>query len=119
MDEKTYDPAYSNWSKKEDMWHCEPPVSILESMAFAYIALDQAQVESGGLEIGENTHNAGKIPASDIIHVITDATIATPALDAGEVLLIQALTLHRSASLKGSNRRRALRLDFCRHPVTV
>jgi ectoine hydroxylase-related dioxygenase (phytanoyl-CoA dioxygenase family) len=112
MSDRTDDPTYSNWSKKEGFWHCEPPISTLKEMAFAYIALDSIASGSGGLELAEGTHNHGRITAPDINNCIANTNIATPTLKTGDVLFVQALTLHRSVSLKGAQRRRALRLDF-------
>lgn len=112
MSDRTDDAAYSNWSKKDGVWHCEPPISKLQNMAFAYIALDSVAAGAGGLELAEGTHRHGRVAAFDIDDCIANATIATPSLKAGDALLIHALTLHRSVSLNNSLRRRALRLDF-------
>lgn len=114
MADRTDDPAYSNWSRKGESWHCEPPISTLEGVSFAYIALDSIASGAGGLEIAEKTHNHGRILAPDIDNYISKSTIAAPTMNAGEALFVHTLSLHRSASLSGSQRRRALRLDFCR-----
>lgn len=114
MAERNDDPAYTHWSKKDGVWHCEPPVTELNQMAFAYIALDAIPAAAGGLEIAEGTHRYGKILAQNIETLVDNAILSTPALNAGDILFVHALTLHRSSVLKCTQERRALRLDFCR-----
>lgn len=114
MPEKIDDPQYSNWTCKSGIWHCEPSAKLLRHMAFAYIAFDSVGAGQGGLEIAEGTHRFGKIDAKNIASHIHGSNIARPNLERGEVLLISALTLHRSAVLSEHKERRALRLDFDR-----
>ena len=104
--------AYSNWSRKSGIWHCEPLVQVLRNMAFAYIAFDDMPHGRGGLELAEGTHLDGIIENIEIDDIVKNKTITKPNLMRGDVLLISALTLHRSATLSGSDVRRALRLDF-------
>jgi len=114
MPEKIDDPQYSNWTRKSGIWHCEPSAKLLRHMAFAYIAFDSVGTGQGGLEIAEGTHRFEKIDAKNIASHIHGSNIARPNLERGEVLLISALTLHRSAVLSEHKERRALRLDFDR-----
>lgn len=112
MDERTNDPTLSHWTRKSGVWHCEPPVSVLRRMAFAYIAFDHIDGHAGGLEVAEGTHAFGKIEQPDILNHVESAQISRPDMERGEALLVSALTLHRSAKLRGSKPRRTLRLDF-------
>lgn len=112
LPEKTNDPAYSHWSRKSGVWHCEPPVELLKKVAFAYVAFDSVGSNSGGLEIAEGTHRFGKIQSSEIERHVKFAEIQYPTLDSGDVLLVNALTLHRSARFEAEGRRRTLRIDF-------
>lgn len=112
MGKKIESPKYSNWNRKSGVWHCEPTVDVLKDMAFAYIAFDENTDEAGGLELAVGTHRHGKILQSDIAAQIASSELITPAMAAGEVLLVSALTLHRSTLWSGKSQRRALRLDF-------
>jgi len=106
------DPAYTNWSRKSGIWHCEPPEGMLKQMAFAYIAFDEISGGMGGLEIAETSHRFGKIESNDISIHILGCNIVRPNLTRGDVLLISALTLHRSAAMSEQTKRRTLRIDF-------
>ena len=112
MPRKDLDPRFKNWSRKSGIWHCEPPPDMLAQIAFAYIACDDIPAEAGGLEIAEATHMGGAIAEGNITEAVQAAKIARPSMQLGEVLLISALTLHRSAPMKTLGNRRALRIDF-------
>jgi len=109
---KDPDPRFKNWSRKSGIWHCEPPPESLAGIAFAYIAFDDIRAEAGGLEIAEATHRFGAIAEAEIGARVEAAKLARPDMTAGEVLLIKALTVHRSAPMKTARNRRTLRIDF-------
>jgi len=114
MEAKVDNPNYINWNRKSGVWHCEPAEDILKQMAFAYIAFDDIQRGEGGLELAAGTHHSGKVPQADIATKIRASDIVTPDMQAGDVILVSALTLHRSILWSGTGQRRALRLDFLR-----
>lgn len=109
---RTDNSDFKNWSRKSGIWHCEPPAEILAQIAFAYIAFDDVVGGSGGLEIAEDTHRYGAIPEAEINARIETSMTACPDMVTGQVLLVSALTLHRSAPMKINANRRALRIDF-------
>lgn len=81
-------------------------------MGFAYIAFDDIIDGQGGLEIAEDTHKFGAIAEAGIKGHVQSAVTVCPNMTAGDVLLISALTLHRSAAMKINGKRRTLRIDF-------
>ena len=110
--EKTANPNFKNWSRKSGIWHCEPKPAILAQMAFAYIAFDDIDAGMGGLELAEGTHKFGTICSNNIDSYIEGTKTVCPNIQAGEVLIISAMTLHRSTPMKMSGTRRTLRIDF-------
>jgi hypothetical protein len=112
MSERTDDPTLSNWTQKSGVWHCEPPVSVLRKMAFAYIAFDHIDGGAGGLVVAEGSHAFGKIDQPNILECVDKSEVRCPNMKRGEALLVSALTLHRSSSLSRGLIRRTLRVDF-------
>ena len=112
MPHKTDNPDFKNWSCKSGIWHCEPPAEVLAEIVFAYIAFDDVVDGSGGLEIAQDTHRYGAIPEGEITTRLETTVIACPDMTTGQVLLVSALTLHRSAPIEITANRRALRIDF-------
>ena len=114
MPQKRDHPGYSNWTRKSGVWHCEPAQEILKNIAFAYISFDDINDGKGALEIAEGTQSYGKVPKSEILALVKNSNLVAPNMKAGDVLLISALTLHRSGLWIGTGQRRTLRLDFLR-----
>ena len=112
MAEKTANPNFKNWSRKSGIWHYEPSPSVLAQMAFTYIAFDKVSDGQGGLELAESTHKFGTICSNNIDSYIEGTKTVCPNIQAGEVLIISAMTLHRSTPMKMSGTRRTLRIDF-------
>lgn len=112
MPHKSESPDLKNWSRKSGVWHCEPSAEILAQMGFAYIAFDDINGERGGLEIAEATHKFGALAEADIQATVHSAAKVCPNMREGDVLLVSALTLHRSAALKMGGPRKTLRVDF-------
>jgi len=112
MPRKVNGSAYENWSRKSGVWHCEPKTEMLQNMAFAYIAFDQLDEMSGGLQIAEGTHHCGKVAKQSINSSVSSAKCVLPRMERGDVLLVTALTIHRSALTQGARLRRTLRMDF-------
>jgi len=119
MAEKISHPDYKNWSRKSGIWHCEPKPAILGQMAFAYIAFDNIDDGMGGLEMAEGTHKFGSIPEGEIETQLKTAVKIRPDMKIGEVILVSALTLHRSAPMTTIGKRRSLRLDFARPALNL
>ena len=119
MAEKISHPDYKNWSRKSGIWHCEPKPAILGQMAFAYIAFDNIEDGMGGLELAEGTHKFGSIPEGEIETQLKTAVKIRPDMKIGEVILVSALTLHRSAPMTTIGKRRSLRLDFARPALNL
>ncbi len=49
MTERSDDPAFTHWTRKSGLWHCEPPASVLKNMGFPYIAFDSVEAGEGGI----------------------------------------------------------------------
>ncbi len=112
MSKRNEDPVFTNWTCKSGLWHCEPTEEILQKMAFAYIAFDDIKDGMGRLELAEGSHKFGKITEADIPLRLHSSTLVKPDMSPGDVIIISALTLHRSAVMTGIGRRRTLRLDY-------
>ena len=107
-------PGYSNWVRKDDFWHCEAPVALLQSLIFARLHLDEATLDNGALELALGSHLEGFVAARDASQVASRYESELCEAAPGDVLFVKALTLHRSASSINLSRRRALRLDYAK-----
>lgn len=105
-------PGYTNWSRKQGVWHCEPPDRVLDDMLFVRVHLDANTAQNGAMEIARRSHLAGKTRTERAGLVAkgyeTEITTANP----GDVLIMKMLTLHRSLPSQSDEPRRVLRVDF-------
>lgn len=105
-------PGFTNWSRKSGIWHCEPLEAILKNMIFARVYLDDVTKGNGSLELAIGSHKFGKIKASKVDEVIEGCDTEICEANRGDVLLVKALTLHKSGVSTSNAQRRALRIDY-------
>lgn len=104
--------GFRNWSCKDGVWHCEPPMEFLQLMVFARLHLDAADHANGCMEIAPGSHRLGMIPAVDA-HDVASRMGSEPCIAArGDLQILKMLTLHRSRPATDPRPRRAVRLDF-------
>jgi hypothetical protein len=105
--------SYGAWVRKDGFWHCEPPISMLESMFFVRVHLDAADSRNGCLELAEGTHRQGRIASDRAGEIAMEAPVETCNARRGDLLFVKALMLHRSSSSAATGgHRRALRIDY-------
>lgn len=104
--------GYSNWARKAGVWHVEPPIDFLKQMIFARIHFDDTDQSNGCLELALGTHKFGLIPSDQATRFAEKTDIESCVAKRGDVLLVSALTLHRSATSLSSESRSALRIDY-------
>lgn len=104
--------GYSNWVSKDGFWHCEPPLTLLQRMVFVRIHLDSSLATNGPLQLALGSHRHGKIRAEEASTVAEKYPVETCEAAVGDVLVVHALTLHRSSSASDAASRRTLRVDY-------
>jgi ectoine hydroxylase-related dioxygenase (phytanoyl-CoA dioxygenase family) len=107
-------PGYVNWTRKVGVWHVEPPTEILQRMLFARVHLDRATEENGCMELALGSDAFAKVidSAAEPIANRPGAQRELCIAERGDVLLVKALTLHRSRASQSVGERRALRIDY-------
>lgn len=107
-------PDYGNWSRKAGLWHCEPPIELLQHMLFVRVHLDDAGPQSGAMQIALGSHRAGAIAAAKCEEVAAEHETETCTAKRGDVLVLNMLLLHRSLPSQTSAPRRVLRVDYAK-----
>ena len=105
-------PGFSNWTRKSGVWHAEPPIEFLENMIFARIHFTRSDEENGCLELVPKSHTLGFVPADKADDVADRLGTVNCVAAPGDVLLVHALTLHRSRASASGMAREALRVDY-------
>ncbi|MEL8056523.1 MAG: phytanoyl-CoA dioxygenase family protein [Pseudomonadota bacterium] len=106
--------GYDNWIRKSDFWHCEPPIDLLSEMLFVRIHIDPCDASNGAMEIALGSHKHGFIKSSDASSLANACPLEVCEAEAGDVLILKALILHRSGVAAQPSRRRTLRVDYAK-----
>ena len=105
--------GFGAWTTKAGIWHTEPPIEILENMVFIRIHFDDCNAQKGALELALGSHKYGRIRSDDALRIAKKLPKEICEAQRGDVLIVKALTLHRSRKSISPGRRRALRVDYC------
>lgn len=104
--------GYNLWTKKSGVWHVEPPVEILAGMVFIHIHFDDSNVDNGCLELALGSHKFGRIKRQEMSEILSNSKTELCTAKRGDILIVKALTLHRSLKSKTISYRRNLRIDY-------
>ena len=102
--------GWGPWSRKEGVWHVQPPTAILERLLAVRIHLSDCGSEDGPLRLQPGSHREGILPGGGIAdqRVRDDEYVCTAK--AGDVLLMRPLLLHSSRIARGQSDRMVLHL---------
>ncbi|WP_425100470.1 phytanoyl-CoA dioxygenase family protein [Tropicibacter sp. S64] len=104
--------GFTNWTRKDGSWHCEPPVALLQRMLFLRVHLDPSTEDNGAMQIALGSHRQGLIPSAQAASVALACPVETTEAAPGDLLVLKMLTLHRSCPSRETTPRRVLRLDL-------
>ncbi len=105
-------PRFGNWSQKRGIWHCEPPVEILQKMLFVRLHLDPCDETNGVMEIARGSEAAGIVRETEAATVAARFPAEFCIAQPGDIQILPMLVLHRSRPAQTDAPRRALRLDY-------
>ncbi|WP_083635162.1 phytanoyl-CoA dioxygenase family protein [Maricaulis sp. W15] len=104
--------GFKNWSRKDGVWHCEAPESVLARMLFVRLHLDDAAEADGAMEIALDSARHGRVSADNAEAIARSCQTTTPQCAAGDAIVLPMLTLHRSLASRSLRPRRVIRIDF-------
>lgn len=115
-------PGFRNWSRKAGLWHCEPPIELLQQMRFVRLHLDDCNADNGAMRIASGSHVEGMVPDAEAADVASRYPQEVCSAARGDVQILPMLTLHCSEPASVRTPRRAIRLDYAAfelpHPLT-
>lgn len=104
-------PGYGPWSIKQGVHHVEPPTDVLARMVAVRIHLDPCPAENGALIGLPGSHLEGRIDEKAFRARYPEAMERVLPVEAGGVLLMKPLCLHRSSRSTTGGRRRVIHFD--------
>lgn len=110
-------PGFSNWSRKDAVWHCEPPQALIQQMLFVRLHLDDASEDAGAMEVAVGSEIEGFVEAAAAKTIAERYYQHICTAPRGDVLVLPMLALHRSRPATNPRRRRVLRIDYAAAPL--
>lgn len=98
-------PGFTAWTIKGGLHHANAPFEVLSNMVGLRLHLDACDADTGALEVVAGSHR----------EIATDKAEVPPTklnAEAGEVLVMRPLLLHRSRSQRTPRSRRVLHVEF-------
>jgi hypothetical protein len=105
-------PGFSNLTRKDGGWQAEAPVELLATMRNCRIFVDRATVDDGPLEVIPGSHRRGRIEQAEIPAAVGQKTWLPLTGEAGDVVILSPLLLHRSRRATEPSGRRLLQLEL-------
>jgi hypothetical protein len=104
--------GYGPWTVKSGLLQVEPPFEILKRMVTLRVHLDAVDVRNAPLRIVPGSHKLGRLPETEIGHVVTNSGERLCLAERGDVWLYATSIVHASLAADPPRRRRVLQVDF-------
>jgi len=104
--------GYRAWSRKEGVWHAQPPRAVLEAMLTLRLHLDDCGADNAPLQVLPGSHAHGVLDAAHGAAWAAAGEPVTCIARAGDVLAMRPLLLHSSSKAAQPARRRVLHVEY-------
>lgn len=108
--------GFSAWTIKGGLHHAHAPMAVLANMVALRLHLDDCPLDAGPLEVVPGSHRQLHPPSDLASQASTMGTVVLPA-QAGQVLVMRPLLVHRSKSARSPTGRRILHVEYAASPL--
>lgn len=110
--EKRETEGFSAWTKKAGIEHVQPPVKIMEEMLALRIHLDDSGESNGALKVLPESHNQGRLSATEIKTLREANEITVCNVKRGDCLIMRPILVHSFSAGSNPKNRRVIHLEF-------
>jgi ectoine hydroxylase-related dioxygenase (phytanoyl-CoA dioxygenase family) len=111
-------PGWGPWTRKDGVYHAQPPLAVLEHMVTIRLHVDDADEERGCLRVITGSHRLGILSQDQIAQVVAVSSPRACKVDAGGALIMSPLILHASRKSQRLAHRRVVHLEYSSHLLT-
>jgi len=112
VDKKIALDGFGPWTKKQEQFAVQPPLSILEDNFTIRIHLDDTNEENGALKVIPGSHEKGEYRPETINWAVENEVFC--AVERGGIMLMRPLLLHASNRTLNNRKRRVIHIEFSR-----
>jgi len=104
--------GFTAWTRKANIFHVQPPASVLENIVSLRVHLDDTDELNGALRVVVGSHRFGKLSATEIQQMKAEGEIIICRVGKGGAMLMRPLLLHASSAATNALHRRVLHFEF-------
>lgn len=112
VSKKFADPKWGPWSIKDETYHVQPPIEVLNEMVTLRIHLDSTNQENGCLRVLPKSHDLGLLDQAAIHNYVDTHSLVLCEAKAGSALVMRPHLLHASSKATQPSQRRVLHLEY-------
>ncbi len=104
--------GFTAWTRKADIFHVQPPASVLENIVSLRVHLDDTDESNGALRVVVGSHRFGRLSATEIQRLKVEGETVTCCVGKGGAMLMRPLLLHASSAATNALHRRVLHFEY-------
>ena len=104
--------GWGPWSRKDEVWHVQPPLHVLQSMITIRLHLDAAGKDNGCLKVIPASHLMGLIDSGKMLEYVDKEAANYLEVPSGGALLMRPHLLHASEKSILPKPRRILHFEY-------
>lgn len=114
---KAETPGCSHWRQHDNIWHVQPPESVLDNTVALRLHLDACPAQNGPLRLIPGSHRHGILSQTERDRIVSESQEVLAITNRGDVLALSPLILHASNKSTTPGHRRVLHVEFSHLPL--
>lgn len=103
---------FVSWTTKANIWHVQPPASVIENIVALRVHLDNTDESNGALRVVAGSHRFGRLSAEQIEKLKSTGEIVNCSVAKNGAMLMRPLLLHASSAATNASHRRVIHFEF-------
>jgi ectoine hydroxylase-related dioxygenase (phytanoyl-CoA dioxygenase family) len=112
LDRRVEIAGWGPWSRKDGVYHAQPPRSVLDHMVTIRLHVDEVDEEGGCLYVIPGSHRLGILTRDEIERAAAVSAPRACVVKAGDAVIMHPLLLHSSRKSRRSAHRRVVHFDY-------
>lgn len=104
--------GWKHWTLKDNTYHVQPPLDVLDNMVTFRIHLDASNEDNGCLNVLPRSHQLGILKQDEIDFLIKKEQPFPCVVNAGDTLIMRPHIVHSSNKAKKPEHRRVVHVEF-------
>lgn len=117
VNKKTDVAGWGSWSIKDNIYHVQPSIDVLNKMITFRLHLDDADKNNGCLKIIPKSHNLGILSQIEVTELVSNQEKILCEVHAGDVLLMRPHILHSSSKANRPAHRRVVHIEYSNYQL--